>query len=184
MSTQVDLQDVLQSEIKEWHFHIYFHQKNEKERQAALELQDAVLRLRRDGAFLVVPLRNVYFEPMGPHPVGSIGIWCPSESFVSLFSYVCMNRGELSVLVHPITKEEMKDHVTRSAWIGPPFPLDLSELVEKFEETPLEYPLLKLGYSSETPPISLDARKQLGLNLEKALEGESKAALAPKDPGL
>jgi hypothetical protein len=49
---------------------IYFHQNNEKERQAALELRDAILRLRRDGAFLVVPLRKVYFEPMGPHPVG------------------------------------------------------------------------------------------------------------------
>ncbi len=49
---------------------IYFHQNNEKERQAALELRDAVLRLRRDGAFVAVPLRKVFFEPMGPHPVG------------------------------------------------------------------------------------------------------------------
>ena len=44
--------------------------------------------------------------------------------------------------------------------------------------------LTELGYSSETPPISLDARKQQGLNVEKVLEGESKAALAPQDPGL
>jgi len=35
-----------------------------------------------------------------------------------------------------------RDHVTRSAWIGPSFPLDLSALVEKFEETPVEYPSL------------------------------------------
>lgn len=73
--------------------------------------------------------------------------------------------------------------MTRLAWIGPSFPLDVSVLVEKFEEIPLEYPSLKLGYSSETPPVSLDARKQLGLNVEKTLEGESKAAPAPQDPG-
>ena len=50
---------------------IYFHQKNEREHQAALELRDAVLRLRRDGAFVAVPLRSVNLEPVGPHPVGT-----------------------------------------------------------------------------------------------------------------
>jgi hypothetical protein len=32
--------------------------------------------------------------------------------------------------------------VTRIAWIGPSFPLDLSALAEKFEEIPVEYPSL------------------------------------------
>jgi len=50
---------------------IYFHQSNEQEHQAALELRDAVLRLRRDGAFVAVPLRRVNLEPAGPHPVGT-----------------------------------------------------------------------------------------------------------------
>ena len=48
----------------------------------------------------------------------------------------------------------------------------------------MPYHLTELGYSSEAPPASLAARKQLGLNVEKALEGESKAALAPQDPRL
>ena len=95
---------------------IYFHQKNEQEREAALELRDAVLRLRRDGAFVAVPLWRVNLSPIGPHPVGtymrlslrvvppranspywlgSYEIWCPSESFASVFSYLCMNRGDL-----------------------------------------------------------------------------------------
>jgi len=181
MSPQVDLQDVLQSEIKEWHFHIYFHQNNEQERQTALELRDAVLRLRRDGAFVAVPLRRVNLEPIGPHPVGSFEIWCPSETFASLFSYLCMNRGELSILVHPLTKDERKDHETRNAWIGSSFPLDLSILPVKSEEIPLQYPSLKLGYSSETAQLSIDARKKLGSNVERTLAGDKKAAPAPQD---
>jgi DOPA 4,5-dioxygenase len=36
-----------------------------------LELRDAVLRLRRDGAFVAVPLWRVNLEPAGPHPVGT-----------------------------------------------------------------------------------------------------------------
>ena len=50
---------------------IYFHQKNEHEHQAALELRDAVLRLRRDGAFVAVPLWRVNLAPIGPHPAGA-----------------------------------------------------------------------------------------------------------------
>lgn len=49
---------------------IYFHQKNAEAHHAALELRDAVLRLRRDGAFVAVPLFRVNTEPMGPHPIG------------------------------------------------------------------------------------------------------------------
>jgi len=50
----------------------------------------------------------VNLEPMGPHPVGSFEIWCPSESFASVFSYLCMNHGELSILIHPLTKEQVR----------------------------------------------------------------------------
>ncbi|KAI0062027.1 hypothetical protein BV25DRAFT_1907748 [Artomyces pyxidatus] len=181
MSPPTDLQTVLDSEIKEWHFHIYFHQNNADEHQAALVLRDAVLRLRRDGAFVAVPLFRVNTSPIGPHPCGSYEIWCPSESFASLFSYLCMNRGELSVLVHPLTREERTDHDTRKAWIGSPYPLDLSTLPVKSEEIPLQYPSLQLGYSSTAPTVPLEARKKLGAAIENRLRAEKEAAKAPQD---
>ncbi|KAI0078971.1 hypothetical protein K474DRAFT_747321 [Panus rudis PR-1116 ss-1] len=191
MSPPKDIKEVLESEVKEWHFHIYFHQKNTQEYRAALELRDAVLRLRRDGAFVAVPLFRVNTEPMGPHPVGSYEIWCPSESFASVFSYLCQNRGDLSILIHPLTKEQRnsasdkyigkKDHETRNAWIGPPFPLDLSLLPIESDEVPLQYPSLKLGYSSTRPDLSLEERKKLGANVEEILKCEKEAAKAPKD---
>ncbi|TCD67999.1 hypothetical protein EIP91_011668 [Steccherinum ochraceum] len=106
MSPKTDLKEVVDSEIKEWHFHIYFHQRNADEHHAALELRDAVLRLRRDGAFVAVPLFRVNTDPIGPHPVGSYEIWSPSESFAAVFSYLSLNRGNLSILVHPLTREQ------------------------------------------------------------------------------
>ncbi|KAM6500980.1 DOPA 4,5-dioxygenase [Amanita muscaria] len=181
MSTkpETDLQTVLDSEIKEWHFHIYFHQNNAAEHQAALELRDAVLRLRQDGAFVAVPLFRVNMDPMGPHPVGSYEIWVPSETFASVFSYLCMNRGKLSVLVHPLTREQLKDHEIRNAWIGPSFPLNLATLPIKSDEIPLQYPSLKLGYSSTAPKMSLEERRKLGDDIEAVLRGEKEAARAP-----
>lgn len=53
---------------------IYFHQNNADEHEAALKLRDSVLRLRRDGAFVAVPLFRVNTAPMGPHPVGKFMI--------------------------------------------------------------------------------------------------------------
>ncbi|KAJ7633457.1 DOPA-like domain-containing protein [Mycena polygramma] len=182
-----DLKAVLESEIKEWHFHIYFHQANAEEHHAAMELRDAVLRLRRDGAFIAVPLFRVNTDPIGPHPVGSYEIWAPSETFASLFSYLSMNRGTLSILVHPLTRDErpmlvlisLRDHELRGAWIGPPFPLDLSKLPVRSEELPLQYPSLKVGYSSKVPFMNLEDRAALGANVEKVLLGEKDAARAP-----
>jgi len=49
---------------------IYFHQNNGEVHHVAFELRDAVLRLRRDGAFVAVPLFRVNTGPVGPHPVG------------------------------------------------------------------------------------------------------------------
>jgi len=176
-----DLQTVLNDEIKEWHFHIYFHQRNQAEHQAALKLRDAVLRLRRDGAFVAVPLFRVNLEPIGPHPAGSYEIWCPAESFTSVFSYLCMHCGELSVLIHPLTREERKDHDTRKAWLGPSFPLDLTQLPVRSEEVPLQYASLGLGYSSTAKQPSLEERRAAGKKVERILEDEPEAAKSPKD---
>lgn len=49
---------------------IYFLTQDPKARQAALNLRDAVLHLRKEGAFVAVPLYRVNYEPMGPHPAG------------------------------------------------------------------------------------------------------------------
>jgi len=176
-----DIRHVLENEIKEYHFHIYFHQKNEQEHKEALALRDAVLRLRLAGAFVAVPLWRVNEWPMGPHPVGSYEIWCPSVSFSSVFSYLCQHHGSLSVLIHPLTREERLDHSGRSAWIGPSFPLDLSTLPILSENIPLQYPSLGLGYSSTIKSPSIEERRRAGMALEKLIVQDPEAAPAPSD---
>ncbi|KAJ7577411.1 DOPA-like domain-containing protein [Mycena floridula] len=173
-----DLQAVVDSEIKEWHFHIYFHQRNADEHQAAIELRDSVLRLRRDGAFVAVPYFRVNTDPIGPHPVGSYEIWVPSETFSAVFSYLCLHRGGLSILVHPLTRQPKLDHESRNAWLGPPIPLDLTALETRVDELPLQYPSLHVGYSA-APAMSLEDRRVLGGNVEKLLRNEKEAQRAP-----
>eukprot|EP00914_Ancora_sagittata_P015559 GHVO01030876.1.p1 GENE.GHVO01030876.1~~GHVO01030876.1.p1 ORF type:complete len:201 (+),score=6.28 GHVO01030876.1:43-603(+) len=177
-----NLQTVLDDEVKEWMFHVYFYQNNADHLHAAQELRDAILRLRRDGAFVAVPLFRIHTVPTGPHPVGSFEVWVPSETFSSAFSYVCQNRGDLSVLVHPLTKEPRRDYGQKAAWLGTPLPLDLSALPETpLDTVPSYYPTLKLGHSAFSIALSLDDRRRLGQNVENILNQENGAARAPHD---
>ncbi|KAI8097630.1 DOPA-like domain-containing protein [Halteromyces radiatus] len=137
----------IEEEIKEWHFHIYFFQQNEEQKQQALVLRDRVLALVKEGFFKVVPFYRVNLQPIGPHPIGSYEVWCPTEHFARAFSFFTLNRGGLSILIHPLTLYPLTDHTSRAVWLGASMPLDYSSLAD-VEEGPLgQYPKLKLGYS-------------------------------------
>ena len=66
----------------------------------------------------------------------------PRESFAAVCSFLALNHGSLSVLVHPLTREERADHSARKAWIGDPWPILLSALPEVLDDVPLQYPSL------------------------------------------
>ncbi|KAI9226117.1 MAG: DOPA-like domain-containing protein [Piptocephalis tieghemiana] len=136
-----------EQEIKEFHFHIYYFQDNPESRESAMALREKVLDLTADGYFHAVPLATHNDRPRGPHPVGSFEVWCPKEGFSRAFGFFLQNRGSHSVLVHPLTREEAKDHTERASWMGPPFPLDITQLSPLLDRLPAQYPELGLGYS-------------------------------------
>ena len=96
-----------------------------------------------------IPLFNE--APIGPHPCGSYEVWCPKESMAQALSFFMLRRGELSILLHPLTPHEIQDHTGRSMWLGAPYKLDLTPLIA-LEDGPGEggaqYPELGLGYSA------------------------------------
>jgi len=137
-------------EIKEWHFHVYFFQDNEENRASAVQLRSDIFRLVEEGFFKVVPLWRVHQKPTGPHPIGSFEVWTPKEHLPRALSYFMLHRGPHSVLLHPLTCQEVLDHTDRALWLGKPVPLDLSQLRQgELESIPLQYPELGLGYSAE-----------------------------------
>ena len=66
---------------------------------------------------------GVNYEPRGPHPVGSFEVWVPQEYLPHMLTFTMYNRGDLSVLVHPLGKTEIRDHSSDAMWLGKPFPL-------------------------------------------------------------
>jgi len=151
--------DIAASEIKEFHFHVYFFQTNHNSVEAALTLRSDILALTEAGYFQgVTPLDRVNHAPIGPHPIGSYEVWCPTEDFAKLYSYMLLHRGNLAVLLHPLTRGEVGDHTTRASWLGGvSMPLDITQLREKLKEVPAQYPEKGLGYSKRMA-ISLGLR--------------------------
>ena len=94
----------------------------------------------------VVPELRIYrfwTEPIGPHPIAmfEVNLFTPQQ-FGAFIPWLIINRGPLSVLVHPNTinpvtgehEEEERDHTQRATWMGERVILDLS-VFKRLEET-------------------------------------------------
>ena len=136
-------------EIREFHFHVYFFQSNAEHRARAMALRERILQLNTSGYFTAVPLARINDEPRGPHPTGSYEVWVPCESFWRVYQFFLKERNGLSVLVHPLTRQEIADHTERAVWMGAPLPLDMAALQPLLPSIPKQHEELKLGYSAE-----------------------------------
>ena len=76
-------------------------------------------------------LRIKMFDyPIGPHPIPMFEIDIPQNypKFSDIVSWIMVNHGNLSALLHPHTDNELYDHTKYPLWLGQPVPLDLSKL--------------------------------------------------------
>ncbi|KAI8825607.1 DOPA-like domain-containing protein [Fimicolochytrium jonesii] len=136
-------------EIKEFHFHTYFFQRNPHSLAAAQHIHAEIQRLNASHRFTARVYRTFNTAPVGPHTIGSFETWVPRESFHAVYDWFLRNRHGLSILVHPLTRFEVRDHTEAAVWMGAAVPLDLAGLTEELEEVPRQYPELGLGYSAK-----------------------------------
>eukprot|EP01123_Difflugia_compressa_P006815 TRINITY_DN1919_c0_g1_i1.p1 TRINITY_DN1919_c0_g1~~TRINITY_DN1919_c0_g1_i1.p1 ORF type:complete len:209 (-),score=27.39 TRINITY_DN1919_c0_g1_i1:109-735(-) len=151
-------------DIKEWHFHVYWFQTNPTSYQHAMKIHSLLIDAVTTKQFIVVfhgitdeilpgvnvsAIPKINITPIGPHPCGSFEVWTPKEYFPQAMSFFMRNRGDLTILLHPLSPHEIEDHTARTMWLGPSFPLDLTVLTMDLEFVPLQYPELGLGYSAK-----------------------------------
>ncbi|WII73536.1 DOPA 4,5-dioxygenase family protein [Bdellovibrio sp. 22V] len=66
-------------------------------------------------------------EAIGPHPIPMFEINFPKEYFTDVVLWLMKNRGDLSVLVHELTGDDLYDHTQAALWLGTPVSLDYSK---------------------------------------------------------
>ena len=64
-------------------------------------------------------------QPVGPHPKWSVQITFSHKNFEQFIPWLDEQRQGLSVLVHGMTGDDLKDHTDYAYWLGQPLELDL-----------------------------------------------------------
>lgn len=107
--------------IQGFHAHLYFESET---RASAVEIHAQALALPIPGT-RVHPLID---RRVGPHTQPMFEIEISTDAFAPMVTWLMLRHGEHSVLIHPITGDEPKDHFVHALWLGRPLPLDGSKL--------------------------------------------------------
>ncbi len=96
--------------IQDWHVHVYFD-------GASRTTADAVRAdIARDLPDL--QLGRMHDKPVGPHPMGSFQVLIPNDRLADATAWFALNRQGLTVLLHPNTEDDLKDHRDYPIWFG------------------------------------------------------------------
>ena len=108
-----------EARIHGYHAHVYY---NPKDRAPAERLRAAI------GREFQAQLGSWHDAPVGPHSTAMYQVAFPAAEFARLVPWLMLNRGDLTVLVHPETGDQVADHTAHALWLGPPLPLDIAFL--------------------------------------------------------
>jgi aromatic ring-cleaving dioxygenase len=104
--------------IAEYHAHIYYDPQATRDRAEQL-------RARVAAEFPRAKLGRWHDELVGPHTQSMYQIAFPARELASFLPWLMLNRNGLSILLHPETGDDYRDHSTHAAWLGPALPLRL-----------------------------------------------------------
>jgi DOPA 4,5-dioxygenase len=101
----------------DYHAHVYFDSNT---------LEFATNLCERIGTKFGLKIGRIHQKPVGPHPEWSCQIIFARQDFEELIPWMDENRDGLTVLVHGLTGEHLKDHTDHAYWLGNGAILDLS----------------------------------------------------------
>lgn len=106
--------------IHGWHAHVYYASET---RAVAERLRDGIA-----ARYPAAVLGRWHDKLVGPHARSMYQVAFPPELFAELVPFIALNRGGLTVLVHPESGQQKPDHLERAFWFGEVLPLDASVL--------------------------------------------------------
>jgi DOPA 4,5-dioxygenase len=95
--------------IEDYHAHIYFDAAS---REAAWALRERI-----EAAF-DIQMGRFHEKNVGPHPRWSYQVLFRTDQFADFVPWLMLNRGELTIFLHPNTEDDLADHRDNPIWMG------------------------------------------------------------------
>jgi aromatic ring-cleaving dioxygenase len=76
-------------------------------------------------------------EPVGPHTKPMYQLAFAGDQFAAVVPWLMLNRGGLSILVHPLTDDPVADHEVNPLWLGEAVSIDVEFIRGMVKQTPL-----------------------------------------------
>ena len=93
----------------DYHAHVYFEQET---------LAFATDLCEKAGERFGFTVGDIIQRPIGPHPKWSCQIMFTANDFEQFIPWLDENRDGLTVLVHGVTGDHLKDHTDHAYWLG------------------------------------------------------------------
>ena len=111
----MEFQDI--SVIKGYHTHVYFNESTVEQAKALCE---------EAGKLFGVTVGRMHHRALGPHPSWSCQLAFDRSQHTDLLTWLALNRNGLTILIHPLTGNDLKDHTNYASWMGEPQVLKLN----------------------------------------------------------
>lgn len=105
------------SSIEKYHAHVYFDESTVE--QAQLLCEEAGKRFK-------VTVGRMHHKPIGPHLSWSCQLAFDRSNHTDLLTWLALNRDGLTILIHPLTGNDLKDHTDYASWMDKPQALNLN----------------------------------------------------------
>lgn len=104
-----------------YHAHIYF---TLEQTELATKVQENIVRAIPQLSYVgrLIPM------PIGPHTKPMFELHIPAANLENAIQTIETLRQGLSVLIHPVQKNELQAHTELARWLGQPLPLKLEVL--------------------------------------------------------
>jgi aromatic ring-cleaving dioxygenase len=105
---------------REFDAHIYFDEKNHDEVHKLQSLMRETFLGKQVFVGELIPVA------IGPHPRPMLEANFPLDLFTEVVLWLSVNRGSLSILIHPMSGDDYYDHTQGVIWLGESLELNLA----------------------------------------------------------